>query len=158
MQTDCMMVKEDLRKIRFARGEDGLYNALWGHSLNTKEPFFTNVPEKHPASVGIPEGHIAIERFLTVPVLMEDKLVGQLALANSSRAYTDRDLKAISRITEFYALAIQNKRTDAELKEQMFEINRFNQLMVGREEKMIELKNEINKLLEKEGKSKKYST
>ncbi len=50
----------------------------------------------------------------------------------------------------------ERKRAEAELKEQMDEINRFNRLMVGREEKMIELKKEINNLFEKEGKPKKY--
>jgi GAF domain-containing protein len=87
---------------------------------------------------------------------MEDKLVGQIALANSIQDFTDRDLEAVNRIAEFYALAIQRKRSDQELKKQIHEINRFNQLMVGREEKMIELKKEVDMLLEKEGKPKKY--
>ncbi|MFH1196448.1 MAG: PAS domain S-box protein [bacterium] len=52
----------------------------------------------------------------------------------------------------------ERKVAEQELKEQMDEINRFNRLMVGREEKMIELKKEINALLEKEGKPKKYSS
>ncbi len=50
----------------------------------------------------------------------------------------------------------ERKQAEKELKDQMDEINRFNKLMVGREEKMIELKKEINMLLEKEGKPKKY--
>ncbi|MBU0475629.1 MAG: PAS domain S-box protein [Bacteroidetes bacterium] len=48
------------------------------------------------------------------------------------------------------------KRAEAELKEQLDEINNFNKLMIGREDKMIELKKEINILLEKEGKPNKY--
>lgn len=47
-------------------------------------------------------------------------------------------------------------QAEEELKEQMNEINRFNKLMIGREEKMIELKKEINLLLTKDGKPKKY--
>jgi PAS domain S-box-containing protein len=48
------------------------------------------------------------------------------------------------------------KIAEAELVERMNEITRFNNLMVGREEKMIELKKEINDLLKKLGKEKKY--
>ena len=116
METECKIVEEELRKIRFPQRADGLYNGLWGYTLNTKEPFYTDVPAKHTASVGIPEGHIAIERFLTVPVLLREELVGQIALSNSTRAYTDRDLDAVNRIAEFYALAIQHKRAEEEIR------------------------------------------
>jgi PAS domain S-box-containing protein len=116
MQTECAIIEEEFHKIRFPRGADGRYNGLWGHALNTKEPFYTDEPVKHPSSVGIPEGHIIIERFLTVPVLLAGELVGQIALSNSTRAYTDRDVDAINRIAEFYALAIQHKRAEDELR------------------------------------------
>jgi PAS domain S-box-containing protein len=116
MQTECAIIEEESRKIRFPRGADGQYNGLWGHALNTKEPFYTDEPVKHLSSVGIPEGHIVIERFLTVPVLLAGELVGQIALSNSTRAYTDRDVDAINRIAEFYALAIQHTRAEEELR------------------------------------------
>ncbi len=117
MQTECTIVEEELRKVRFPQREDSLYNGLWGYALNTKEAFYDNAPEKHPASVGIPEGHIVIEKFLTVPVLLGGELAGQIALANSVRDYTDRDLEAVNRIAEFFALAIQNIRAYEALKE-----------------------------------------
>ena len=116
MQTECKIAEKQLRKIRFPQRADGLYNGLWGHALNTKEPFYTDEPVKHPASVGVPEGHIAIERILAVPVLLAGELVGQIALSNSTRAYTDRDLEAINRIAEFYALAIQHKRAEEKIR------------------------------------------
>ncbi len=48
------------------------------------------------------------------------------------------------------------KNSESELIERMNEISRFNNLMIGREEKMIELKKEINRLLGESGKEKKY--
>jgi PAS domain S-box-containing protein len=122
LQTECKIAQNELRKIRFPRRADGLYNASWGHALNTKEPFYDNAPVKHPALVGIPKGHIAIESFLAVPVLLAGELVGQIALSNSSRAYTDRDLDAINRIAEFYALAIQHKRVEEEIRQLNIEL------------------------------------
>ncbi len=117
MGAECKVAEDELRKIRFPRRADGLYHGLWGHALNTKEAFYTDVPVKHPASVGVPEGHIAIERILAVPVLLAGELVGQIALSNSTRAYTDRDLDAINRIAEFYALAIKHKRAEEEIRQ-----------------------------------------
>lgn len=49
------------------------------------------------------------------------------------------------------------KNSESELIERINEISRFNNLMIGREEKMIELKKEINKLLEESGREKKFS-
>ena len=57
-----------------------------------------------------------VERFLAVPVLLAGELVGQIALSNSTRAYTDRDLDAVNRIADFYALAIQHKRAEEEIR------------------------------------------
>jgi PAS domain S-box-containing protein len=50
----------------------------------------------------------------------------------------------------------ERTRIENELKEQMNKITRFNKLMIGREHKMIELKKEINMLLESAGKPQKY--
>lgn len=48
------------------------------------------------------------------------------------------------------------KAAESELVNQFEELNRFNKLMVGRENKMIELKKEINELLTKQGAKPKY--
>jgi len=52
----------------------------------------------------------------------------------------------------------QQKNAEQKLVNQLNEIERFNKLMIGRENKMIELKTEINALLEECGKSKKYNS
>ena len=105
----CKVSPED-QKIVFSRGDDGLYGGLWGYCLNTLEPFYTNSPETHPASRGIPKGHIPIKSFLSVPVVLNKELVGQISVANKQEDYTKRDLTIISQIAEFYALAIRRKR------------------------------------------------
>ncbi|HAK88709.1 MAG: hypothetical protein A2X55_10265 [Nitrospirae bacterium GWB2_47_37] len=48
------------------------------------------------------------------------------------------------------------KKTEEKLKDYIQEIERFNRLAVGREERMIELKKEINELLQSMGKEEKY--
>ncbi|MBN1764323.1 MAG: PAS domain S-box protein, partial [Sedimentisphaerales bacterium] len=111
----CQM-SDQSQNIIFPKGENGLYPALWGHSLNTREAFYTNNPESHPSFKAVPEGHIPVERFLAVPVIYDQELVGQIALANKRSDYTDRDLEAIERLGEYYALAIQRQRTQEALR------------------------------------------
>lgn len=50
----------------------------------------------------------------------------------------------------------ERKQAEKELKERMEELERFSRLTINREEKMIQLKEEINTLLEQMGKEKKY--
>jgi len=50
----------------------------------------------------------------------------------------------------------ERKKAEAELKEYVADLERFNQLVIGREERMIQLKDEINGLTEKLGGEKKY--
>jgi len=109
-------VKRDEKPIVFPIGKDGRYHALWGHSLNECTPMYTNSPQQHPSSKGIPSGHVPLKRFLSVPVILEDELVGQIALANPSRDYNHRDLETVQRLGEFYALAIQQRRAEEKLR------------------------------------------
>jgi PAS domain S-box-containing protein len=115
MAQQCRM-SGDKRSIVFHRRPDGSYPALFGHALNTGRGFYTNAPGRHPSSSGLPKGHIPLRNFLTVPALVGNKVVGQIALANSDRAYSDRDLDAIGRMAKLYALAVERMRRQTALK------------------------------------------
>ncbi len=105
------------RNIIFHPGPDGRYPGLWGHALNTGEGFYTDTPTHHPASGGLPAGHIPLRNFLTVPALVGDEVVGQIALANSEKGYTKREFDASGRIATLYALAIRRWRSQKALKD-----------------------------------------
>jgi PAS domain S-box-containing protein len=113
MMSECEVYEEGKspEEIRFPINPDGQYPSLWGHCLNTKKAFYTNEAKKHPSSKGTPKGHMPIEKYLAVPVLIGNDLVGEIALANpSNKDYNDEDIDSIKRIADFFALAIQRKR------------------------------------------------
>ncbi|MBF0368549.1 MAG: PAS domain S-box protein [Magnetococcales bacterium] len=110
-------------KIVFPPDPDLTFPKLWGVSLNTRQGFFTNDPQNHPSSGGTPEGHIPIERYLSVPVIIGGELVGQIGLANADHPYDHYCLKNVSRIAELFAIAIRNKRS----KEKILESERLYQ-------------------------------
>lgn len=122
MGKECSVRGGD-RRIRFPLGADGVYPSLWGHALNSGEAFLTNSPDTHKASQGIPEGHIPLKNFLSVPAMIGEELVGQIALANATKDYTDRDLQAVKRLAELYAMAVQRKRAEKALKERTDQLN-----------------------------------
>ncbi len=93
------------KSVRFTK-----FSGLWGWVLEQREALLTNDPASDPRSTGTPAGHLPIKRFLAAPALVGEQLVGQLALANAERDYTDRDLEAVRRLAETYALAVERMR------------------------------------------------
>ncbi len=95
------------RRYAFSPDAEGRFPGLWGHVLNTKKSLFTNDAAGHEGSSGrLPEGHVAIQSFLSVPVLHGGELIGQIALANAHEGFTPEALSAIERVADVFALAI----------------------------------------------------
>jgi PAS domain S-box-containing protein len=104
---DCLVEDKNMIAKRF-RG-------LWGWVLNNRKSLIANSPAEDPRSIGTPPGHLSIHRFLSVPAIYNGMLVGQIALANSDREYTEQDLSLVERLAELYAIAINRKHTEDEL-------------------------------------------
>ncbi len=113
MRDKCNLLQKE---VRFKKEENG-YKGLWGHSLNTKLPFFTNTPSKHHASTGLPKGHIKLENFLSVPAIAHGELVGQISLANSKKDYSMEDIELVEKLANIYSLAIYRKQFEETIKE-----------------------------------------
>lgn len=62
-------------------------HSLWGRALQEQKSFYANSP------FSVPEGHVPIQRFLTVPILYRREAIGLLSVANRERDYTEEDRK-----------------------------------------------------------------
>jgi len=142
---------------------------LWGWVLDNKQPLMTNNPAADSRSTGTPPGHLPIRRFLSVPAFYGDSLVGQIALANAERDYTDEDVAMIERMAAIFALGVRRKQAEeelrllnedleqrvalrtAEIEKKKAELERMNKLFVGRELRMVELKEKIKELEKQSG-------
>jgi len=94
---------------------NGQFPSLWGYSLNMGRPFYTNDVGNHPLSEGVPEGHVEVKQFLSAPCHYEDQLVGQIAVANPGRDFTDDDLELLETLASLFALGIYRKRAEETL-------------------------------------------
>ncbi len=113
MGKDCKINGHD-RRVTFPPDKNGKYSSLWGFALNEKKSFFTNEPSGHSSSRGLPKGHIAVENFLSVPVISDGILIGQIALANSETGYSRKDLEVIEKLTDLYIIAVRIKQVEQE--------------------------------------------
>jgi len=66
-----------------------------------------------------------------------------------------KDGQVIATVVSFHDIT-ERQQAEKELQEQMKELEQFSRLTINREERMIQLKEEINSLLEQKGQEKKY--
>ena len=92
------------------------FDNLFGRVIQSGRSILANDPGNDPRSVGVPEGHLPVERFLSAPALLAGEVVGQVAVANPDLDYTEADLAVVERLASLYALAILRKRNEAALK------------------------------------------
>ena len=93
------------------------FAGLWGWVLENGQPLLTNNPSEDPRAAGTPPGQFPVHRFLSVPSIIDDKLVGQIGVANAPRDYTARDQEICERLARILAMAIHRHRLDDTLRE-----------------------------------------
>ncbi|HEY0196121.1 MAG TPA: GAF domain-containing protein [Methanobacterium sp.] len=97
----------EIGEARFPVRRDGTYGGLLGYSLDTGESFYIRDPESHPAAHGIPPGHVHVEQFLSVPVINEGDILGQIVLGNPEEDYNNTDLELVQEIAGIYGSALR---------------------------------------------------
>ncbi len=105
--TDSCQMYADKGEARFKIRKDGTYGGLLGYSLDTGESFYINNPEVHPAAHGLPEGHVPVSQFLSVPVIYNDIVIGQIVLGNPEKDYTSLDVDITDAVADIYSYAIK---------------------------------------------------
>lgn len=100
-------------------------HGLWGWVMEFQRPLLTNNPPSDHRSSGTPNAHPPIRRFLSTPAVIGERLVGQLALANPGRDYTWRDVEVVERLASLYALAVQQRQREEDLRRERDLLNRI---------------------------------
>jgi signal transduction histidine kinase len=93
------------------------FTGLWGWVLKNRKTLLTNTPANDVRSSRTPPGHVPIRRFLSVPALIGETLVGQVSVANADHDYTNHELQVIERLANLYAIAIQRQQVEKELRQ-----------------------------------------
>jgi PAS domain S-box-containing protein len=96
------------------------WGGIWGRSLLEEKTFFSNQP------LPVPAGHIPIFRVLTVPIVDQGGIIGNIMVGNKNADYTDSDTSLLEAIADCLAPVIREKqRKDIELKKnQQAEVER----------------------------------
>ena len=88
---------------------------LWGEAVRRREPVLVNdFKVADPAMKGYPEGHVELSRFLTVPVISEDRIVAVAGVANKEAPYDEGDVRQLVLLMDS-AWKIGRRRVEREL-------------------------------------------
>ncbi|MCK4329086.1 PAS domain S-box protein [candidate division WOR-3 bacterium] len=133
---------------------------LTEYVLNTKRPLLA-APEA--ISRLHKEGDIEIIgtlpiSWLGVPLIIDDDVIGVVAVQSYTEGvkYTERDKEILQYVSYQIAQAISSKQSEEKVYEQMSELQTFHRVTLGRENRIIELKHEVNELLERLDEDRKY--
>lgn len=81
----------------------------------------------HPSSIGIPVGHPSITTFMGVPLKYEDKIIGEISVANKRSGYDKDDLKDIEALGVVFVEVLMRKRAEENLKQLSLDVMQSNQ-------------------------------
>jgi len=69
---------------------------FWGEAVRQKKPVVLNdFQNPHPLKKGYPEGHVVLTRFLSIPVIMDERVVAVVGLANKPNEYDESDVSEL---------------------------------------------------------------
>lgn len=92
-------------------------SGMWRWVLEKQKPILTNMTSLDPRFTGMPEGHFPVRQFLAVPAIMSGGIVGLIVVANATDPYVERDLQAVERLADLYAIAVHRTRTENAMRE-----------------------------------------
>jgi PAS domain S-box-containing protein len=102
----------DNKPVRFPLVSAG----IWAESIRTKKLFVNNDYQKFdPHKKGYPKGHVPIQRYLSIPVIRENKVVAVLGLANKKQDYTEDDVVHLSLFIENVWVLFKKKEAEVAL-------------------------------------------
>ena len=78
--------------------------------MTSKAPVLSNNPEFDPRSGGVPFGHGKIKTYIGLPFLLDNELVGAVALANRPTGYHSTDIDLLAPLCQLGRLLISDWR------------------------------------------------
>ncbi|MCK4336985.1 MAG: GAF domain-containing protein, partial [Candidatus Aminicenantes bacterium] len=99
-----------------------------------------------------------IKSIFILPIYVKDQFFGFMGFdeCEKHRIWEKSEIELLKTVTNSISTLFERKQAEEDIKKRNEELEIFNRMAVGREIKMIELKKEINSLLEKAGEKPAY--
>ncbi len=95
---------------------------LWGEVVRQHRPILINDYQSfNPLKKGFPEGHVTISRFLSVPVIIDDRIVATVGVANKETEYTPADTRQLSLLMDSVWKVVSRMKIESQIKASLVE-------------------------------------
>ena len=91
-------------------------HGIYGRVIKDGKGFFTNNPNSHPDSIGLPTGHPPLESFLGVPLIRDGQTTGMIGVGNRDGGYNQEQLEILEAILPAIVEAFSRKRVEVALR------------------------------------------
>jgi PAS domain S-box-containing protein len=137
---------------------------IWADCVRERRPVIHNDYASLPNRRGMPDGHATVVRELVVPIFRGSLIVAIIGVGNKPEEYNENDVQIASLLGDFSWEIVIRKRAEeelrllnaelenrvnqrtAELEARNADLQKMNKVFVGRELKMVELKERIREL------------
>lgn len=100
---------------------------IWGEAVRKKKPIIINdFNAPHPLKKRYPHGHSHLDKFLSIPVQIEAKIVAVLGVGNKDADYEEADVLHLSLLAESAWTSIQKKSLSEIQEKQNEELRQLN--------------------------------
>ncbi len=70
---------------------------IWGEAVRQRKAIVINdFQAENPLKKGTPQGHIELKKFLTIPIIFDNKIVAVIGVANKEKDYVDADIRQLT--------------------------------------------------------------
>jgi len=90
---------------------------VWVDCIRERKPVIHNDYASLPHRKGMPEGHAAVIRELTVPIIRDNKIVAVIGIGNKPTDYTEEDVRVVSFLADVTWEIVQKKISGEALRE-----------------------------------------
>jgi PAS domain S-box-containing protein len=97
---------------------------LWAEAARQRRPLIQNDYESLARRKGLPQGHVAIQREIVIPIIRNEKLMAVLGIGNKPQDYMRYDLEIAVRLADYAWDITERKQMEVALAEERNQLAR----------------------------------
>lgn len=115
------------------KGKPGIYQlentGIWGEVVRQCKPIIVNdFKHSNPLKKGYPEGHVQLDRFMSIPVIIDNEIVAVVGFGNKATDYSQTDVNEITTLMSIVWNMVKRKESENIL---AFERNKYYQTLLS---------------------------